>query len=420
MELDTEHGLWSGEAERSVLSSCMNSERAFVNVTEIINSNDFYFEGNKFLFELVRDCYRKDGTFDLVIACDKLKSTNGSLSNLDLVQIYTHYVTDTNVIKDSELIKEYSLRRQLKQKAQITIQEIEQKDYETLSRNMESWIIELNEKVISKYKPDIVSIISENRKHLKEIKEGRIKTVPVLDRTLEDFLPAYYPRHQIMIGGFTSVGKSTYLMQLVLQMCKADANVIVFSTEDSRQEKLNKLIANISGIPVGALKIGRIDDENALAHAENEIERFKLNIYDDVYGLEEMRFKIRKHQLTGDVDIVCLDYIQNLRVPGHGIYEQMRYAVTELYRMGRELGVCFVICSQVSNESTKVDQDVLGLKGAGELQSTPDMVIKLIRGNKKDNEERQLGVAVRKNRQFGKVGNFKMEFVDKWTRLQKV
>jgi replicative DNA helicase len=153
-----------------------------------------------------------------------------------------------------------------------------------------------------------------------------------------------------------------------------------------------------------------------LNKATEKIKAWQLFIYDDIYTIDEMRLKIKKHRLQTGVDIVFIDYIQNV----HGestLYDRLSNAMSSLQKMAKELQVTVVFVSQVSNEAMRANTEIIGLKGAGELAAAPDIVLWL-RRLKGDDKERFLDCEIRKNRPFGETGIYPLMFSDKWSSVE--
>lgn len=226
------------------------------------------------------------------------------------------------------------------------------------------------------------------------------------------------PGHLWIIGGYTSTGKSTLLAQMIIDVCYEGARCIIFSLEDTQEDKAIKLLSNLAYTPQTKLMIGELEGiEKKVSEAMEKLKTFKLHIYSDAYGVDEMRLKIKKHKLQGGVDIVCIDFIQNIIGEGT-LYERLSEAIIKLQKMAKDLEVTIIVISQVSNEAMRSNSEIIGLKGAGELAAAADIVLWIKRG-KSAGCENHLNVEVRKNRPFGATGIIPLAFNETWSRLIK-
>lgn len=218
----------------------------------------------------------------------------------------------------------------------------------------------------------------------------------------------------------TSAGKSTLLAQMITDVCKAGAKTVIFSMEDSREDKMMKLLANLAYIGQTRLMVGDIEDEHTqkkLSEAEEILRQWGLYIYDDVYNVDDMRLKIKKHKLQGGADVVCVDFIQNIGGKGT-LYERISEAIIKLQKMARELEVTMIVVSQVSNEGMRSNSEIIGLKGAGELSAAADIILWLKRV-KGEGNEKSLDCEIKKNRPFGKTGMVPLCFNEMWSKISR-
>lgn len=249
------------------------------------------------------------------------------------------------------------------------------------------------------------------------IKSGAIKFIAACS-LFNDKVEAWVRHHINFIGGYTSAGKSTILAQIIIAAARLEAEIVVFSLEDSREEKFMTIIAVMTGIHKRKLVMGKLseDEERIVGEAAAEIMSWNLRIYDDVWTLSEMEEIIK----SNEVDIIAIDYIQNVFIRGmQKIYDRMCYASQELFRFASAYNACFIILSQSSNESARNESDVMGLKGAGELAAIANSVLWLSKGRKEENK-RKVTLSIRKNKTFGPCGDIDLEYSEDWTRLERV
>jgi replicative DNA helicase len=232
-------------------------------------------------------------------------------------------------------------------------------------------------------------------------------------------IPYYMLGKLIIIGGYTSAGKSTLLSQMVADLCeRTDAEVDIISLEDSREEKYMSLVSVVSDVGKKRLVTGDIfGDKNfyrdKVIDASAKVQGWPVNIYDDKYTLHAIESVISKTK----AEIIFIDYIQNISAEGRSLYERMSKVATELFRICKQYNKCLVVLSQVSNESVREDSDVIGLKGAGELSAAADIVIMLKKGRGEDNK-RVVKITVTKNRLFGETGDIDCQYSEHWTRVE--
>ncbi len=416
------------EAEQSVLGAILLDNDSLLVAADLIDSSDFYREAHKTIFNAFLDIYQDGGSIiDLITLSERLK-TKGSLEQIGgityLSNLFNLVPTAANIRIHAKIVKDKSFHRRTIKQLSLLLNEAQEdiEDPTDFLRKIEWELMELAQTVQEKQDPHVGSIISDVKKRWQEEKDG-MKSFISVDYKLNSAIPRYIPGHLWAVAGYTSVGKSTFVAQQIVDACEKQAKCMIFSLEDSREEKLIKILANQADISQKRLMLGYIEGyENKIAKASEEIKKWSLLIYDDIYTIDGMRLKMKKHKLQDGLDIVFIDYIQNIQGEGfRSLYDRLSDGVVALQKMAKELQVTIIFISQVTNESMKANSELIGLKGAGELASTPDIVLWLSRFKREENKakERYLDCEIRKNRPFGETGKYPLMFSDNWARIEK-
>jgi replicative DNA helicase len=130
------------------------------------------------------------------------------------------------------------------------------------------------------------------------------------------------------------------------------------------------------------LKGSLTDEEHSqIKMASDTLEAYKdgFLIYDNVYTVEEIRLKCKKQKIQKGLDVVAVDFIQNLR-GAENIYERMSNAAIGLQQIAQELSITMIIASQVTQGGAGwVNKEAIEYKGAGEIAAIADVAIWLQR-----------------------------------------
>ena len=411
------------EAEQMVIGAILQDADSLLRASDIIEIEDIYSEKHRLIYGACLDLYQIGEKIDVATVRDRIR-TKGQEDQIGGINYLLTCIDSTptaaNIRVHSRIVKDAAIKRSIKKWI------VEQEGHlgngygpaEILSK-MEAGIVELSEQIRTKKDPNVAGIIIDIEAYWKGLKDKTQRYIET-DNKSGASIPGYFPGHLWMIGGYTSAGKSTFLAQTIIDIGESGGRTLVFSLEDSREEKTMKLIANLTDIPQKYLLTGEIYDhqQSKVMLAISRIkDQYRPIIYDDIRTTDEIRLKTKKHKLQDDIQIVAVDYAQNLRGSG-SLYERMSDAAEKLFSMGRELGVTVIVLSQVNNESVKEESPVIGLKGAGELAAAADIVLWLKR-NKGFGKERELDVEIRKNRPFGVTGMIPMQFSEKYTKIDR-
>jgi len=226
----------------------------------------------------------------------------------------------------------------------------------------------------------------------------------------------YQPGHIWVIGGWTSSGKTAISVELVARLL-GQASVAFFSTEMTEEQVLGRLVANLTGInyhkvmAVGGAEIDRKIEDTCQHIAINP-----LRIFDTIRDVDKVGNQCRKVKMESGLDVVFIDFIQNLTKKGAGgKYEMAADIALDLQALAKELRCHIVALSQIPNDEGKQDSGLLVYKGAGEIAAAADVGMLIKRAKNPDN---MLELQIRKNR-HGMLTKFYMEFQNNWTRLEE-
>lgn len=407
------------QAEKSILGSILQKPDVLLQTTDYISAQDFHDLRHRLIYDAVLDLYQLNEPIDIITVSDRLQN-KGQLDTVKASYIADLFLETSFIApeKHAEIIKNKSLLRKIKGWLNEQIDKISDgvDDIKELIKGIESNIVEISDDIKEKKKPDVSSIISDIHDDWNNPNKKYIPVSIFEEFTREPLVPGFMQGHLYVIGGYTSVGKSTVLAQLVVDVCEQGKGACIFSCEDSRQEKMIKIMSNLSNVTQRKLIVNDIQGyETRITEAEERIKKYKLFIYDNINTVEGIRLKIKKHKLQDNIDVVFLDYIQNLS-GSPSIYERMAYSITSLWNMGKELGVTMVVLSQVSNESMREDNSIIGLKGAGELAACADVILWLSRV-KGEGRERYLNCEIKKNRPFSITGMLPLQFSEFYTKI---
>lgn len=409
------------EAEASVLGALMLDADSLLVASDVITAGDFYKSGHGLIFNACLDTYHDTGTLDFISVYERLKATGqvdaagglGYLSNLANTT-----PTAANIRYHAKIVKHNAMLRR-------TLRWLQEKFHETqagpddlceLYSSLEQGVIELSQSVVERKSPDIKAILGTIRQRWTDEQNGLADYISTSEK-LYRIIPRYSPGNFWMVGGYTSVGKSTFMAQMMVDALEAGAKVAVFSLEDSSEDKALKLIANLADTDQRRLMTGNLSGiEDRIREATLTMENWPIRIYDDCWSVAEMRLKMKKMKMTDGLNMVFIDYIQNIKGDGN-LYDRLSTAAPTLLEVAKELQITIIAASQISNDAAKGKSGILELKGAGELAAAADIVISLKR-EKSKGKEKFLNCEIGKNRSFGETGTLALKFSESWSRIE--
>jgi replicative DNA helicase len=409
------------ESEQAILGAILMDNASLPAVEDAgIMADDFYHSAHQFLFNAILDIKEEGSVIDLVTVCARLKD----LRKLDVCggMVYIaglpeNTPSSANVIHYCTIVKEKSLRRQLLKKSfdlATQSQDVSNSVIDVINQYQKGLGIEEPRK-INKF--DIRHAISDLQTKIDQGFPGIDPSYDILRKTIRKFVPGTL----IIVGAYTSVGKSAFAVDLISRLYRnGNPAIAIFSLEMSTNQYLLRLLANQTAYPTWAIRENRImpgTQREMLDHAYSHFKSKPLHIYDNLYNFNDIRKAAAETKLNKGLDILIIDYIQNVWCDGRTIYERMSGLSTQVFALAKDLEITVIALSQINNESARdSDNPVIGYKGAGEIAAAADVGIWL---DKDPNKEDHLIIKVRKNRD-GRTMEGVLKYAHGYTRLVEI
>lgn len=216
-----------------------------------------------------------------------------------------------------------------------------------------------------------------------------------LDSILEGGLfPGLY-----FIGAVSSLGKTSFCLQIADQIAKSGKDVILFSLEMARSELMAKSISRLTylnaqdkhqskttrGILAGSRYKGYTETEKALIEKAKGIYKdyaSHIFIYEGVgdIGVDQIKATIQEHiAITKNRPIVFIDYLQILAPYDMRASDKQNTdkAVLELKRLSRDYKIPIVAISSFNRDSYTQPVNMAAFKESGAVEYSSDVLIGL-------------------------------------------
>src|SRR5437899_10083353 len=430
------------EAERSVLGAVLLHNDAFNLAAEVVDSNDFYRDAHRRIFDkMVRLADRGDA-IDLVT----LKEELGRSSELDEVggPAYITALVDgipraTNVEHYARIIKEKATLRNLifsANKILATAYNAEE-DADVILDQAEHAIFAIaDDKIRDGFGPlrDLAQNSLDTIEKLHARKE-LITGVPTGFTDLDEMTSGLQPADLVIVAARPSMGKTSLVLNMAQHVgTKTDMSVGIFSLEMSKEQLFLRMLTGEARIDAHRLRGGFLGERDwgRLAQAIGTLSEAKIFIDDTPsVGVLEMRAKCRRLASEHGLNLVVIDYIQLMQ--GRGRFENRTLELASISRslngLSKELNVPVVLLSQLSRapESRSDHRPQLSdLRESGALEQDADVVAFIYRedmyGDKSQPAADNEGVAeviIAKQRN-GPTGVVRLAFIGEFTRFENL
>lgn len=205
------------------------------------------------------------------------------------------------------------------------------------------------------------------------------------------------------VGAISSLGKTTFCLQIIDQIAQQGHDVLVFSLEMARYELMAKSISRLSyNISMelhgssrcakttrGLMSGGRYEkysiEEMRVIHAAIEkYEQYSEHIYIHEgmgnIGVKEVREIVEQHKtITGKAPIVLIDYLQILAPFSEGATDKQNTdkAVLELKRLSRDFAIPVIGISSFNRDNYTAPVNMASFKESGAVEYSSDVLLAL-------------------------------------------
>ncbi len=422
------------EAEKSLLGALLLSDAAFPNVLEVLKAEDFYEPRHIDIFKGMTALYEHHRPIDLMTLTAELKDrkTLKSIGGAPYLTELTNFVpTASHVDAYADIVAAAALRRRLIQagseiataaydgstKIEDLIGKAEKNLFEVSDKTVKSDYVALEELLIDAY--DRIEELHKNKGALRGLKTGF--------RDLDKKTAGLQKGDLIIVGARPAMGKTTFAQNLAYNVATRNGGnkgVLFFSMEMAKNEIIDRMISDVSGVDNWKIRTGNIEAEDFTAIGDAMSDMSEVPLYlDDTSSMTilELRNKARRAAHDHDISMVIVDYLQLLqgsdRYAGNRVQE-----VTEISRglktLARELEIPVIALAQLSRSVTGRDdpRPVLSdLRESGSIEQDADLVMFLHRPdyykqNNDDYEPTNITELILAKHRHGPVGKIELYF----------
>lgn len=417
------------DAEMSLLGAILIDEEVLADITEHVKAKDFYDKRHAVIFDAIMRLYEKNKPVDLLTLTDELKRK----SELDevggsayLTELTNYVPTAAHAESYAEIVAQKAVRRRLI-KASGEISELgydEQTTTQELLQQAEAELFSVSDQSLKQDLTSLESILTDSFDRLEELHQnkGALRGVRTGYRDLDNMTAGLQRSDLIILAARPAMGKTTLVTNLAYNVATiAKQPVLFFSLEMSKEQLVDRMLADASGVDSWNIRTGNLsdDDFSKLSEAMGEMSEAPIFI-DDTPGLSvlEMRTKARRAAHDQPLGLIIIDYLQLMQ--GSGRHDGNRVQeVSEISRglklIARELNVPVIALSQLSrtveSRSPQIPQ-LADLRESGSIEQDADIVMFIYREayyNPETERENITDLIIAKHRN-GPVGKVELYF----------
>lgn len=417
-------------AEKEVLSSILQKNDIFYEVSEHIKTEDFYDTKHQLLYSLISNLLtnNKQATINSLVM--ELGENIKSIPISYIADIATESITTTTAVTNAKIVKQLSRRRKVITECKRLLQGATdtKKDISTLLGQFE------NNTTFEEEKNNIWSMEEVAAATLEEVEKnykngGKIVGMETGLTQLDIALNGFRKGDVYIIAGRPSMGKTVLALNIAERLGRKH-NVYYASLEMYKEKLGTRLLSARSKINSLSLGMGRIKDKEweEVAITSSQLAINHLHIDDSpTLSMLDIKARCKKLKKTSGLDVVVIDHLGLLKP--HTKRESRQLEVGDMSRMGKilakELDVAVIFLMQLnrSPEGRQNNRPVLSDLGeSGKIEQDADTVLMLYRDEyyKEKSENRGvMEVLVRKNRD-GQLGTLKLAYLEQYQLISNL
>ncbi|MFT3905357.1 MAG: replicative DNA helicase [Steroidobacteraceae bacterium] len=431
----------SVEAEQAVLGGVMIDEKAWDQVADLVSSDDFYRPDHRQIFEALVALTTAARPGDVVTVAEEL-DRHGRLEECGGLAYLGSLARDTpsaaNVRAYAQIVRERSLLRQLIHAGQsITASVLNNEDGLTardLVEHAEQQVFRIAEAGsgsregavrIGTLLPGLIDKIDEWQHN-----PAALRGVPSGFAEYDRLTGGLRGGDLIVVAGRPGMGKTTLAINIAEHIAVNPAikgSVAIFSMEMPSEQLVMRMLSSIGHVPLANIRNGQISDDDwvRVTSATSLLSESRIFV-DEAAGLTptELRARARRVKREHGLNLVVVDYLQLMQVPGNK--ENRATEIAEITRglkaLAKELDCPVIALSQLSRgvEQRQEKKPVMSdLRESGAIEQDADMVLLIYRDEYYDKNSTKKGIAeieLAKHRN-GETGSFMVTFQGAYSRF---
>src|SRR3712207_4741302 len=430
------------DAERAVIGAMLVSEPAVAVISETLEAEDFYSETHRVLYGAMMRLAAKGEPIDQLTLSDELRSV-GEFDRVGGRQYVFRLVesvpTAANAGRYAEIVRSKSLLRAvIDAGSRITEEAFSEPDDVTQALDAAEQLIygvsnhKLKEHLapLSELAPGALEMIQRLYEQ-----EGEVTGVETGFEDLDRLTTGFHESDLVILAARPAMGKTAFALNAIWHAAgQKGLPVAIFSLEMSKEQLVQRLIAQNTRIPTQALRSGnvRAEDWPKLVRGVAQVSRAPIWI-DDSAGvtLMEIRAKVRRlsSQLSArgerPLSLVVVDYLQ-LMVGQDNRSENRQQEIAEISRglkiLARDLDVPVLAIAQLSRavEQRHDKRPLLSdLRDSGALEQDADMVMFLYRDEyyNPDSDDKGIAEVIVGKHRNGPTGKVQLAWLEQYTKF---
>jgi replicative DNA helicase len=383
------------DAEMSVLGATLLDNEVISDLAGVLEPDDFYKPAHRTLYRVIVKLSVAGEKVDVITLAAAL-GREGLMDEIGgkpyLASIFQAIPSTAHVAAHARVIRECSIRRRLIQASEEIRSESLWGRLEgpQLLDGAEQKIFKIAHSAVRSETVNVGDILGETINRLISIEDnGRGLTgVGTNFYKLDSMTGGFQRGDLIILAARPSMGKTTFALNCAMNACREHgASVLFFSLEMGLHQIVTNMLAATEGIDASRIRRGTMTeaDHQRLGRAADTLGTLPFYI-DSSTAVTPMLIRTKARRVkarVGRLDLVVVDYLQLMNVPGAENRQQEIASISRsLKALARELDTPVMALSQLNRalESRKDHRPQLSdLRESGAIEQDADLIVFLHR-----------------------------------------
>ena len=315
----------NSEAERATLGALLINKDAMLNVGDIIQADDFYFDTHRLIFGAMSELYHARTPIDVVNLANRLEE-KGHLEAIGgratIVDLANQVPTASHVEHYAGIVQKKSTLRKLIGAAHkmVGFGYQEEDDVESLLDMAEQELFAVSQKYLRNNFVPLNTVLGEAFDRIDKMHRdgGKLRGIPTGFKALDEKLGGLQPSDLVILAARPSMGKSALMLDIARSAAvKGKVGVGIISLEMSKEQIIDRLLCAEADVDMWKLRSGKLsdspdnDDFPRIGEAMGILSEAPLFIDDSASAnVMEIRTKARRLQMEHGLGLLIIDYLQ--------------------------------------------------------------------------------------------------------------
>ncbi len=427
--------------EQAILGSMMLNSDARGEAIDALVPDDFYLQEHREIFKTLAEMEHRDQAVDETTLADALEQKK----LLDLVGGRYYILQLMEIAVAPSAIETYInkvLSASMKRKLIKASADIRDKAY--VAEEAEDAVNFAEQQIMGIARTHRQSdfrmaedVLGETTDEIRERQKSgnKMPGIPTGFIDLDRKLGGLQRSDMIVLAARPGMGKTAFALNIGMNAAMNGNSVMVFSMEMSSLQLGQRLLSMKARVPLADIKNGDIDTEDWMSIDKAMGDLYDKNLaFDESTQLSilEMKNKCRRFKMKRGLDLVIIDYLQLMKLPGYSVdsREKEISALTRSIKlMAKELDCAVILLSQLSRDSersNKKQPQLHHLRDSGAIEQDADIVIFLKRNSYYQDEDDsadtmeednicEVNIAKHRN---GPTGSIELVWVEDYTKFE--